>query len=174
MDNLSQKLDTSSLSRPTSEDTELTANSMVKLPPFWSKDAHLWFARIEAQFRRSRITSDAAMFDHVVAGLEPDVATEVRDILIAPPAEQKYETLKKAIITRLTDSSSKRLQQVLHKEELGDRTPSQFWRHLQALADTTVGERSLCHLVTTYSGKRTVYSRWSRPWLHNESFTGHC
>uniref|UniRef100_A0A5S6QYA9 RNA-directed DNA polymerase n=1 Tax=Trichuris muris TaxID=70415 RepID=A0A5S6QYA9_TRIMR len=143
MDNVSQKLNTSSLSRLTSEDTELAANSMVKLPPFWSKDAHLWFARIEAQFRRSRITSDAAMFDHVVAGLEPDVATEVRDILIAPPAEQKYETLKKAIITRLTDSSSKRLQQVLHKEELGDRTPSQFWRHLQALADTTVGESVL-------------------------------
>uniref|UniRef100_A0A5S6QS22 DUF7041 domain-containing protein n=1 Tax=Trichuris muris TaxID=70415 RepID=A0A5S6QS22_TRIMR len=88
MDNLSQKLDTSSLSRPTSEDTELAANSMVKLPPFWAKDAHLWFARIEAQFCRSRITSDAAMFDHVVAGLEPDVATEVRDILIAPPAEK--------------------------------------------------------------------------------------
>ncbi|KFD63933.1 hypothetical protein M514_23924 [Trichuris suis] len=143
MDDLPQKSDSGHLSRPLSEDMELAANSTVKLPPFWAKDAHLWFTRIEAQFRLSRLTSDAAMFDHVVAGLEPDVAAEVRDILVTPPAEQKYGTLKNAIITRFTDSSSKRLQQVLHKEELGDRTPSQFWRHLQALADTTVGESVL-------------------------------
>uniref|UniRef100_A0A5S6QSX6 Protein kinase domain-containing protein n=1 Tax=Trichuris muris TaxID=70415 RepID=A0A5S6QSX6_TRIMR len=120
-----------------SEDIELAANSAIKLPAFWAKDAVLWFSRIEAQFRRSRITFDDAKFDHVVADLEPDVATEVRDILVNPPPKDKYDTLKQAIITRLTDSSNKRLQQVLHKEELGDRTPSQFWRHLQALADTT-------------------------------------
>ncbi|KFD46747.1 hypothetical protein M513_12374, partial [Trichuris suis] len=32
---------------------------------------------------------------------------------------------------------------MLHKEELGDRTPSQFWRHLQALADSSISENIL-------------------------------
>ncbi|KFD64341.1 hypothetical protein M514_04393 [Trichuris suis] len=143
MEALAKKPEVSASHCPTQEEPELAANALIKLPPFWAKDAHLWFVRIEAQFRRSRITSDEAKFDHVVAGLEPDIAAEVRDILVDPPPIRKYDALKQAVITCLTDSANKRLQQMLHKEELGDRTPSQFWRHLQALADSSVSENIL-------------------------------
>ena len=61
------------------------AGVSLKLPPFWQNDPTLWFAQVEAQFQTRRITSQATKFAHIVASLPPDVAQEVRDLLIDPP-----------------------------------------------------------------------------------------
>jgi len=50
----------------------------------------------------------------------------------------KYETIKKTLIQRLTDSQTQRIKQLLEHEELGDRKSSQFLRHLSTLAGSTV------------------------------------
>ena len=41
---------------------------------------------------------------------------------------------------RLSESQEKKLKQLLEKEELGDRQPSQFLRYLRRLAGTSVPE----------------------------------
>ncbi|XP_037573945.1 uncharacterized protein LOC119456289 [Dermacentor silvarum] len=96
----------------------------VKLPPFWTADPELWFLQVESQFTARRITADQTKYHHVVGSLPPTTASEVRDLLVAPPAVNAYTTLK-------------RLQQLLHGAELGDRTPSQLLRHMQQLLGTT-------------------------------------
>ena len=73
---------------------------------------------------------------------------EVRDILAAPPQADKYDAIKKALIDRLSLSESKRLQQLLHNEELGDRTPSQLLRRLRALSNGTVSDEILRNIWT--------------------------
>ena len=106
----------------------------LKLPPFWPKDPELWFAQIESQFSTRGITVSKTKFDHIVASLSPEFATEVRDLLLHPPAETPYEVLKAELTKRTTASEQRRIKELLSAdEELGDRTPSQVLRHIQQL-----------------------------------------
>ncbi|CAK9821249.1 hypothetical protein ANTRET_LOCUS15 [Anthophora retusa] len=60
--------------------------------------------------------------------------------MLDPPTERKYERLKTELISRLSTSKKRRIQRLLEHEEIGDRRPSQFLRHLRALAGTCVSE----------------------------------
>ncbi|KAH6924725.1 hypothetical protein HPB50_022753 [Hyalomma asiaticum] len=107
----------------------------IRLPPFWTADPQLWFLQVESQFTARRITAELTKYHHVVASLPPAIASEIRDLLVAPPAENAYTTLKQLLISRLTPSEP-RLQQLLHYTDLGDRTPSQLLRHMRQLLHT--------------------------------------
>ncbi|XP_045511057.1 uncharacterized protein LOC123705979 [Colias croceus] len=110
----------------------------VRIPPFWPEEPEIWFAQVEGQFAINRITSDQTKFNHVINQLDNKYSKEVKDIIIHPPEENKYETLKATLIKRLTESNEKKLKQLLMHEELGDRKPSRFLRHLQSLAGSDV------------------------------------
>ena len=90
----------------------------VKLPPFWPADPAIWFLQVEAQFSLKGIVQQRTRFDHVIAVLAPEVATEVRDLIINPPADTPYDLLKAALIKRTEASEQRRLQQLLTAEEL--------------------------------------------------------
>ena len=111
----------------------------VKIPPFWPADPQVWFAQVEAQFATRNITSQRTKFDHVVAALAPEFATEVRDLLLQPPADAPYDVLRTQLIKRTAASEQRRLQQLFTAEELGDCTPSQLLRRLQQLIGDTAG-----------------------------------
>ena len=105
----------------------------VKLPPFWCSDPPLWFAQVEAQFLLRGISAQKTKFDHVVASLAPEVATEVRDLILNPPDAQPYDELRKQLIRRTSLSERRRLQQLLSSRDLGDLTPTRLLRKLQQL-----------------------------------------
>ena len=123
---------------PASNAHMLTTTVQLKLPPYWPSDPQLWFAQVEAQFNTRRITSQATRFDYVIASLAPEVAHEVRDLLLKPPTAHQYDTLKDALIQRTTLSEQRRLQQLFSTEELGDRKPSQLLRRMQQLLGDNV------------------------------------
>ena len=66
--------------------------------------------------------------------LTPQQASEVEDIIIAPPENDPYDKLKGELIRRLSASREQCVRQLLSHEEMGDRKPSQFLRHLRSLA----------------------------------------
>ena len=105
----------------------------VKLPPFWPNDPVVWFAQVETQFLTRNITSQATQFAYVVSSLQPEIAQEVRDILLSPPINQPHDVIKSELIKRTSVSEQNRLRQLLISEELGDRKPSQLLRHMHQL-----------------------------------------
>jgi len=115
----------------------------IKIPPFWADEPELWFAQLEGQFALGGITQDATKYAYVLANIETRHAKEVKDLITSPPASNKYEALKKAFIQRLSASQEQQIRQLLEHEEMGDRRPSQFLRHLQTLARTTIPEQLL-------------------------------
>ena len=75
--------------------TESTlAGVSVKLPPFWSADPEVWFVQVEAQFSTKGIVSQKTKYDYVISSLTSEFAMEVRDLLLNPPADNPYDTLK--------------------------------------------------------------------------------
>jgi len=44
------------------------------------------------------------MFDYIVGSLSPDVATEVRDLILKPPTVSLYTALKEQLIQRTAAS----------------------------------------------------------------------
>lgn len=115
----------------------------VRVPPFWPEEPEIWFSQIEGQFAIAGITSDVTKFHYVISQLDRQFSKEVKDIITQPPASNKYGKIKDELIKRLGDSSEKKSQQLLMHEELGDRKPSQFLRHLQDLAGKQVTEEFL-------------------------------
>ena len=75
----------------------------LKIATFWAADPEVWFAQIEAQFasRNPPITVDSTKFNHVAAALDNNTASAVRSIILNPPANNKYDALKVALIRAL-------------------------------------------------------------------------
>lgn len=112
----------------------------IKVPPFSPDDPEIWFALLESQFERHNITEDADKFGNVITNLDLLHAKAVKDIIMTPPAQNRYDKIKSELIRRLSASHERKVKQLLTHEELGDRKPSQFLRHLQDLAGPSVPE----------------------------------
>lgn len=119
-------------SRENSEQQHFIAS--LKFPPFWSNRPDLWFLQVETQFRIKGITSSSTKYDHLVASLPSDTMEIVADALLNPPSQNKYENLKKLLLQRTRDSEERRLDELLHKVELGNYKPSELYRHMESLA----------------------------------------
>ncbi|XP_015433591.1 PREDICTED: uncharacterized protein LOC107189545 [Dufourea novaeangliae] len=110
----------------------------IRVPPFWPEQPGVWFNQLEAQFVLNNITAVMTKFYYIMAQLEPKYALEVQGIFNNPPETDKYATLKRELIHRLSVSQSQRIRQLLEQEEMGDRTPFHFLRHMRSLARTSV------------------------------------
>ncbi|CAB0034011.1 unnamed protein product [Trichogramma brassicae] len=105
-----------------------------RLPALWHSDPDLWFLQVEAQFNIHQVTSDSTRFNMILTVLDPETISEVSDIIRAPPAQDRYTTLKDAIVARLTDSPDTQLHKLLGTIELGDKKPSQLLLQMRTLA----------------------------------------
>ncbi|XP_067205350.1 uncharacterized protein [Linepithema humile] len=115
----------------------------VRVPPFWPEEPELWFAQLEGQFLLGGIMQDATKYAYAISQIDTKHAREIKDVITSPPANGKYETVKNALIQRLSISQEQRIRQLLEREEMGDRKPAQFLRHLKTLAGATVPDQLL-------------------------------
>ncbi|KAJ3615670.1 hypothetical protein MTP99_004830 [Tenebrio molitor] len=119
---------------PTAEPAQIAA-AVGTLPPLWNTKPELWFAIAEAKFNLAGITQEKTKYHHVLTVLSPEAANEVSDVIIdtKPSDETPYTKLKNAIITRLSQTETQKLKELLSNCELGSRKPTQLVRHMKTL-----------------------------------------
>ena len=118
----------------------------LKLATFWAADPEVWFAQTETQFasRNPPVTVDSTKFNHVAAALDNNTASEVRSIILNPPANNKYDALKVALIRAFGKSQAQKDRDLLNLNGLGDRRPTALLRHINSLnADPATLKRAL-------------------------------
>lgn len=123
------------------------ARVSIKTPPFWKANPALWFCQLVAQFEMSHINVDRTKYNIVVAAIESSILNYVGDIVLAPPQENMYITLKKRLLEQFTDSEQTRLKKLLSELELGEKRPSQLLREMRTLGGTNVGADLLRSLL---------------------------
>ena len=82
----------------------------MKLPTFWPDAAEVWFAQADAQFAIRNLTVSKTKFYHVVAVLPQEVASQILDLIRAPPARDPYGVLRERLITLYTLNDYQRLR----------------------------------------------------------------
>jgi hypothetical protein len=122
----------------------------IRLPPFWPEKPAVWFAQLEGQFALSNITQDTTKYYYVISHLDNKYAAEVEDVITNPPPTGRYDRIKDELIRRLSLSEEQRVRQLLMHEEMGDRRPTQFLRHLRTLAGPSVPPDFLRTLWTNH------------------------
>lgn len=115
------------------EEPQIAAHQL-KLPTFWNDSPESWFIVAEAQFRACNITTENRRYTHLLASLPSDAIQQVRDIIQNPPDESRlYSVFKEKLLQRLTPNEEQRIASLLYHTEMGDRKPSEFFRHMQQL-----------------------------------------
>ncbi|XP_075150889.1 uncharacterized protein LOC142224999 [Haematobia irritans] len=122
----------------------------IKAPPFWQSDPLLCFKQMESQFIMAGVTQDSTKFHTIVASIESNILEKVHDIIINPPAENMYGTLKDKLVSCFSDSEEKRLKKQLTNVELGYKKPSELLNGMRSLAQAilSVSDDSLEKLST--------------------------
>ena len=102
----------------------------------------LLFGLLKSKLNSSmrNITSQSTQFAYVILSLPPEIAQEIHDLLLSPPSDHPYDTLKSELIRRTSASEQKCLHQLLISEELGDRKPSQLLCKMRQLLGDKVLE----------------------------------
>ena len=70
----------------------------MKLPVFWPDAAEVWFAQGGAQFSIRNVTVSKTKFYHAVAVLPQEVASQILDLIHAPPPGDPYGVLHESLI----------------------------------------------------------------------------
>ena len=91
--------DTKELFPPSPDAVPVVANVSMKLPTFWPDAAEVWFAQSDAQFAVRNVTISKTKFYHAVAVLPQEVASQILDLICAPPAGDPYGVLRERLIT---------------------------------------------------------------------------
>lgn len=112
----------------------------VRVPPFWKQNPRLWFRQLEAQFANSNITLDLTKFNTIVGVIESDILTTVSDVVLNPPENDLYETIKARLIHRFEETEQKKLKNLLNELTLGDMRPSDLLRKMKELSCNKVGD----------------------------------
>lgn len=112
----------------------------VHLPIFEPSDPELWFAIADRSFEAAGIVNEQTKFCHAAAHLGMTHSSEVKDLILAPPQNNPYTTLKQELIRRLGSSQTAKTKKLLEHEVIGDQKPSQFLRRLKDLGGNSVGD----------------------------------
>ncbi|XP_036340653.1 uncharacterized protein LOC118750021 [Rhagoletis pomonella] len=120
--------------------SQITSISEVKFTQFYENDPELWFVIVESHFEARKITSNKSQYLHTVANLSSKAALQVRELLLQPFSDEKYDKLKQQLISIYSESATIKFEKLISNEPLGDMKPSQALHNIKSLASKDVGD----------------------------------
>ena len=107
----------------------------LKLPPFCSADATVWFQRMEIIFRIRQIRSDSSKADHILAALPEDTFPLISGWLADQGDTIQYGKLKQKILDLFVPTPEDRASRLiqLSKLQIGTQRPSAAFMEMKAL-----------------------------------------
>ncbi|GFY60566.1 uncharacterized protein TNIN_231151 [Trichonephila inaurata madagascariensis] len=122
------------MTSPTGEDSSNVGRITLRLPVFWRNNVALWIRQSDSAFVLSQSTQDETKYAALVSMLDPETLSHVSDIILSPPAENKYITLSDCLIREFADSAQQKINKKLLTElQLGDDKPSHLLRKMKEL-----------------------------------------
>lgn len=119
------------------------AKLQSSIPPFYALNVRLWLKQVDAHFDIHGLKSDKNKFNLLHVKLQPEVLTQVADLIENPPATHMYEALKERLISAFSDSEQKRLKTLLSGIDLGDRKPSALFNEMRQISGTMLPDEVL-------------------------------
>lgn len=117
-----------------------------RIPEFWTEMPRIWFAQFEAIMMPQK-QGDDVKFNVVVSKLSRDALQQISDILLSPPAANKYQAVKERLLQVFEESAERQFQKLVGEMELGSQKPSQLLRKMRDLGrNTQVSEQTLRNL----------------------------
>ena len=117
-----------------------SAAATCRLPPIWRAQPKVWFCQVESVLEENNVIIDRSKYNLVVGALDSETLADVADLLLDPPATDRYLALKTRILERLSDTPERQLQKVFSEVQLEGRKPSQLFRHMRVLAGDSASE----------------------------------
>ena len=122
------------LPAPEAPPTAGVVRSHVAPPRFFEEDPVIWLVQLELYFCQAGVGDQLSRFRIAATLLPGHLLRDFADILRSPPVDNPYAALANAIRQRFGKSVEQRLRSLLSEQQLGDRRPSQFLRHMRDLA----------------------------------------
>ena len=106
---------------------------MANLPPFTPEDPTHWLKLCDAHFNFKKIECPQEKIYAIITSLTYELQREL-DVALGYTTEEQYKEFKTMLLAATALPAQKRINQLISNEELGDRKPSIFLRHLKNLA----------------------------------------
>ncbi|GFU11606.1 retrovirus-related Pol polyprotein from transposon 297 [Nephila pilipes] len=98
---------------------------------------------MESQFILAGITIETTKFHHVISALQPEELDIVGDIILNPPSEKPYTTLRCRLSSQYADSEEQRIRDLISGMQLGDGKPSRLLLGTRSKAEKRMTEELL-------------------------------
>ncbi|KAK3884609.1 hypothetical protein Pcinc_011128 [Petrolisthes cinctipes] len=109
-------------------------------PPFVEDSPDIWVIQLDLYFARAQIVQQEVKFQTAASLLPAHHVMEFID-MIRDPSVQAYDEFCGALRSRLGKSTEENLRSILAAQQLGDRKPSQFLRHLLELTKPHITDK---------------------------------
>lgn len=134
------------MTQPTGGDSANVGRIALRLPAFWRNNVPLWIRQCDSAFVLSQITQDETKYAALVSILDSETLSHVSDIILSPPAADKYKTLSDRLISEFADSEHQKIKKLLTELQLGDDKPSHLLRKMKELSGGQLQDEFLKNL----------------------------
>ena len=118
-------------------------HARLPIPQMSHTNIEAWFTTMDFWFTASGIVADKQKTATILAALNPDVISQLTDVIASMPQSDRYEYTKARIIAHFADSEQRRLNRLLSEMPLGDKRPSELYHEMKRVAGNTVGDAAL-------------------------------